>query len=225
MFCSGKISPKESALKKGDLKQLLIQLDQAVDVEGAMLAMIMLLQGTRIGETRKAKWREFNFQKRSWQIPILSTKTRVSLHLPMTQVLFNLVTAYRDYQIKKYGQVSTYLFPNKKHNRCLTETEANNLIQLVSGKQWQAHDLRKLFSSVNFSIGHDTTVIDLLTNHKIGVLHETYHDKEVQAVSKRDALVKYHAWLCSEDESQLMCVINARSHIAKFERQSNENKV
>ena len=49
-----------------------------------MLALMMLAHGTRIGETRMARWSEISLAAAEWFIPAGNTKTRTEHRLPLT---------------------------------------------------------------------------------------------------------------------------------------------
>ncbi len=58
--------------------ELLEQLAQVIAEEpaDAMLALLMLCHGNRVGETRMAQWAHVSLAVRNWHIPAANTKTR-----------------------------------------------------------------------------------------------------------------------------------------------------
>ena len=64
----------------------------------AMLALMMLCHGTRIGETRQARWSHISLAEGEWFIPAEHTKTGVEHHLPLTEQVRALLIQYRDTQ-------------------------------------------------------------------------------------------------------------------------------
>ncbi len=60
----------------------------------AMLALMMLCHGTRIGETRQSRWADIALPEREWFIPAEHTKTKTELRVPLTDQVCSLLQPY-----------------------------------------------------------------------------------------------------------------------------------
>ncbi|MGO1273294.1 MAG: tyrosine-type recombinase/integrase, partial [Pseudomonas helleri] len=96
-FSKAKVGVKPSRLRGVQLQDLLSELGQVMlrHPADAMLALIMLCHGTRIGETRQARWSHISLAEREWFIPAEHTKTGVEHHLPLTGQVRALLIQYR----------------------------------------------------------------------------------------------------------------------------------
>lgn len=86
-FSKAKVGIKPSRLRGVQLEGLLVQLADVMTTAplDSMLALMMLCHGTRIGETRMARWSHISLAEREWFIPAENTKTGVEHHLPLTE--------------------------------------------------------------------------------------------------------------------------------------------
>lgn len=160
------------------------------------LLMLMLAHGTRIGETRQAKWADFDLEAGVWLIPAKMTKTRVALELPLTDFVIDWLKRYRE----TFARASVYLFPVNRHVMC--DATARWHIQRVSGGDWSAHDLRKLARGNWALLGVDWSVCESLLNHTPPVLDQTY-SQVVTLSRKREALSRWHRCLSGHDYAYL----------------------
>lgn len=191
-FITASIKPKDSKLRSHNLPRLLQQLENASNHEAKMLAVMMLLHGTRIGETHRIRWDWMDWGDRAMVIPAEFTKTKQTHRIPLTDPAVAILKRYRHEQ--EYNQYTgVYLFPNHR-GESITSKRAGELVQLVSEKEWTAHDLRKLARSCWMDLGIDYMVCELLLNHKMRKLDQTYIHTHAEN-QKRLALDKYHAWL------------------------------
>ncbi|MCX2816481.1 MULTISPECIES: site-specific integrase [unclassified Pseudomonas] len=193
-FTKAKILPKAARLRDVQLPELMQQLAQAFQQEpgDAMLALMMLAHGTRIGETRMARWNEISLAAAEWFIPAANAKTRTEHRLPLTAQVQALLTRYRAIQ-QAEGYEGVYLFPNRR-GLCLSETQASNVFKRLGQSEWTSHDLRKVSRSTWTDLGIDGHIGEMLLNHKLGKIASTYiHTQAMQ--QRRAALEKWHAWL------------------------------
>ncbi len=191
-FIESPIIPKPSALRGDEIAVLLSDL-RPVKYDKLMLPLMMLLHGTRIGETRRARWEHISLSDRRWFIPAEHTKTKQEHILPLTDQAVELLHLYREQQRAK-GYDGVNLFPNSTRRNPLNGNQSNNLINSVSESKWQAHDLRKVARTIWMDLGVDYMVGELLLNHAMSKLDQTYIHTFAEA-QKRQALEQYHAWL------------------------------
>lgn len=193
-FTKAKILPKAARLRGVQLPELLQQLAQAFNTTpgDAMLALMMLAHGTRIGETRMARWADISLAASEWFIPAANTKTRTEHRLPLTAQLKALLVRYRAIQ-QAQGYEGVYLFPNRR-GLSLSETQASMVFTRLGQGAWTSHDLRKVSRSTWTDLGIDGHIGEMLLNHSLGKIAATYIN--TQAIQqRRAALEKWHAWL------------------------------
>ena len=186
-FTQAKIVPKRGKLRPAHLPVLLANLPDYTP-QALMLMLMMLLTGSRIGETRQARWE--HIESDLWWIPPESNKSRREHRLPMTPVLRRVLDWWST------QRSSVYLFPAGRH-RGLNRGEASKLIQSLGQGEWTAHDLRKLARTCWADLGVDYMVGELLLNHALSKLDQTYILTHADN-QKRAALELYHEWLMGQ---------------------------
>ncbi|WP_443699254.1 tyrosine-type recombinase/integrase [Pseudomonas sp.] len=193
-FSNAKVGVKPSRLRVTQLQDLIILLREAMasTPADAMLALIMLCHGTRIGETRQAQWSHISLAEREWFIPASNTKTGVEHHLPLTDQVRQLLINYRDIQwANRYdGQ---FLFPSR-NGKALSEGQACAVFSRLGQGEWTSHDLRKVARTGWADIGIDHLIGELLINHAMGHNVKVYIQSDVMA-RKREALDRWCAYL------------------------------
>lgn len=193
-FSKAKVGIKPSRLRGVQLQDLLSELGQVMPSHpaDAMLALMMLCHGTRIGETRQARWSHISLAEREWFIPAEHTKTGVEHHLPLTDQVRALLTRYRDTQTSN-GYDGQYLFP-ARNGKALSEGQSFAVFTRLGKGEWTSHDLRKLAHTGWAVLGIDHLIGELLINHAMGHNVNVYIQSDVMN-RKRDALDKWHAHL------------------------------
>lgn len=190
-FIQKRINPKDAQIRASDIPAVLSSL---VDCHYStrMLILMMLLFGTRIGETRQAKWSHIDGDY--WYLPAEHTKTKQSHRLPLTEPVKALLDAYRNAQ-KSKGYTGQFLFPNDdRSGQCVPASTASTQIKRISASNWTAHDLRKVARTVWADLGVDYMVGEMLLNHALSKLDKTYIHTHVEHKMK-EALSEYHDWL------------------------------
>ncbi|MBT2909656.1 tyrosine-type recombinase/integrase [Vibrio anguillarum] len=190
-FIQKRILPKDAQIRTSDMPAVFAVL---VDCHYCtrMLILLMLLYGTRIGETRQAKWA--NIYNDFWHIPAAHTKTKQGHRLPLTDLAKSLLAQHRERQ-KKSGYTGKFLFPNPdRSGDCISPSKASEDVRDVSSGEWTAHDLRKVARSAWADLGVDYMVAEMLLNHALSKLDQTYIHTHVEH-KKKEALDIYHAWL------------------------------
>ncbi|MCE0850697.1 site-specific integrase [Pseudomonas asiatica] len=222
-FTKARILPKAARLRGVQLPELMRQLAQAFEQEpgDAMLALMMLAHGTRIGETRVARWSEISLAAAEWFIPAANTKTRTEHRLPLTAQLAALLTRYRTIQQAR-GYEGVYLFPNRR-GMPLSETQASMVFTRLGQGEWTSHDLRKVSRTTWTDLGIDGHIGEMLLNHTLGKIASTYiHTQAMQ--QRRAALEKWHAWLDGIGFGAIHGLTMALSEISQNSAQPAEHK-
>jgi len=201
-FSKARVSVKPSRLRDVQLPDLLSQLAAVFEVEprDAMLALLMLCHGTRIGESRLTQWPHMALAEGKWFIPGENTKTGVEHHLPLTDQICALLVRYREWQHAN-GYDGQYLFP-ARNGKPLSEGQASAVFTRLGKGEWTSHDLRKVARTGWADLGIDHLIGELLINHAMGHNVKVYIQSDVMS-RKRDALERWHALLDSKGLSAI----------------------
>jgi integrase len=193
-FSKAKVGVKPSRLRVTQLQDLIALLleARASAPADAMLALMMLCHGTRIGETRQAQWSHISLAEREWFIPAANTKTGVEHHLPLTDQVRQLLINYRELQWAN-GYDGQFLFPSR-NGKALSDGQASAVFTRLGQGEWTSHDLRKVARTGWADIGIDHLIGELLINHAMGHNVKVYIQSDVMS-RKRDALEKWHGHL------------------------------
>jgi integrase len=222
-FSKAKVGIKPSRLRGVQLPELLEQLaDVFVSTpRDAMLALLMLCHGTRIGESRLAQWPHMSLAEREWFIPGDHTKTGVEHHLPLTEQMSEILKRYRDWQYAD-GYDGQYLFPARNGNP-LSEGQASAVFTRLGRGEWTSHDLRKVARTGWADIGIDHLIGELLINHAMGHNVKVYIQSDVMG-RKRDALGKWHAHLDQRGFGLIHGLTGVRTGDSGNSLEATENK-
>ncbi|MBD1572873.1 site-specific integrase [Vibrio sp. S17_S38] len=159
-----------------------------------MLIMMILGHGSRIGETRKAKWSDISFMMKRWTIPKSETKNGEEMVYPLSAWMVEQLHSYQAWQVES-GYVGDWVFPvSKKGNKAVYASLASQWVQEVAQGLWSAHDLRKRARSIWLDIGVDYIVCEALLNHARDKLDQAYIHTHME-LQKKQAIETYHEWL------------------------------
>jgi integrase len=214
-FVRTKIKAKAARLHSDDVPALLELLVDRFDElpAGCALAGLMLCHGTRLGETRLARWKNVNTETGKWFIPAADTKTKAAHTLPLTDQAKALIERYRRIQQQK-GYTGQFLFPGSS-GRPLSATKASTIFCHMALGEWSSHDLRKVARTAWTDLGVDYMVGELLLNHAMKDLDQAYIHTSAEQL-KRQALETWHTWLDQRGFEAL--------HSETFARQQGEAK-
>ncbi|WP_055135575.1 tyrosine-type recombinase/integrase [Pseudomonas corrugata] len=214
-FTKAKIMPKAARLRGVHLVELVPALAERFEEQPAeaMLALMMLCHGTRVGETRMARWPDISLADGEWFLPAEHTKTRTEHRLPLTAQAQALLTRYRATQIAS-GYDGIYLFPSRR-GRSLSEGQASAVFTRLGQGEWTSHDLRKVARTAWTDLGIDGHIGEMLLNHSLGKIASTYINTQARE-QRLKALEKWHGWL---DERGFQAIHNLTG--AQFEDSHN----
>lgn len=193
-FTTARILPKPARLRDVQLPELVAQLTERFDSApgDAMLALMMLCHGTRIGETRQTRWADIALPEREWFLPAAHTKTKTELRVPLTDQVCSLLQRYRGLQAAQ-GYEGAFLFPSRR-GKALSENQASAVFTRLGQGAWTSHDLRKVARTAWTDLGVDGHIGEMLLNHSLGKIASTYINTQAKE-QRRLALVKWHNWL------------------------------
>jgi Integrase len=190
-FVRTRIKPKPARLRGDDLPELLRDLAERIEHAPleSMLALMMLCHGTRLGETRQARWKSLNLTTGQWFIPAPDTKTKTEHTLPLTSQACALIERYRTIQ-QASGYQGPFLFPGRA-GAAISATLASTLFKAMAKGEWSSHDLRKVARTQWMDLGIDYLVGEMLLNHAMKDLDATYIHTTAEGM-KRKALETWH---------------------------------
>ncbi|WP_268797536.1 tyrosine-type recombinase/integrase [Pseudomonas huanghezhanensis] len=193
-FTKARIMPKAARLRGVHLVEVVPMLTDLFESRPgeAMLAIMMLCHGTRVGETRMARWSDISIPDGEWFIAAENTKTRTEHRLPLTAQAKALLTRYRAIQISQ-GYEGIYLFPSRR-GRAISEGQASAVFSRIGQGEWTSHDLRKVARTAWTDLGIDGHIGEMLLNHSLGKIASTYINTQARA-QRLAALEKWHNWL------------------------------
>ncbi|MGF1727307.1 site-specific integrase [Photobacterium nomapromontoriensis] len=169
---------------------------QKADPAKRLLLTMIIAHGTRIGETRKAKWEYIDLIQKRWTIPAEDAKNGKAVVYPLTDGMVELLRSYQAWQVMA-GYQTGMLFPLSKHTRKpIHSTTASAWVRELSARKWSAHDLRKRARTIWLELGIDYIVCEALLNHARDKLDQAYIHTHME-LQKKDALNTYHEWLKS----------------------------
>ncbi len=193
-FTKARIVPKAARLRDVQVPEVMAMLVERFTTapSDAMLALMMLCHGTRIGETRLARWADIALPEREWFIPADHTKTRTEHRLPLTDQVCALLHRYRACQLAE-GYQGAYLFPSRR-GQPLSDNQASAVFTRLGQGEWTSHDLRKVARTAWTDLGIDGHIGEMLLNHSLGKITSTYINTQA-TTQRRLALEKWHHWL------------------------------
>lgn len=188
-----KVTVKQARLTVVDLPKVFAQAKKASS-SIQTLTLLMLLFGTRVGETSKAKWSDFDRSSNLWRIPADNTKTGQAHRLPVTPFLWQLLKHYKQGLSTKL-QRSPWLFPTKQNLKApISAQYASQQVSQIAKGQWSAHDLRKLARTAWLELGIDYMIGEFLLNHQLRQVDQAYIQTFAD-VKCREALNTWHQYL------------------------------
>ncbi|WP_065758848.1 tyrosine-type recombinase/integrase [Pseudomonas defluvii] len=201
-FVQTRIKPKPAQLRGDDLPALLQDLAERIERAPleSMLALMMLCHGTRLGETRQARWKNLNLGTGQWFIPAPDTKTKAEHVLPLTAQACALIERYRSLQ-QASGYQGPFLFPGRAGG-AISAAMASTLFKGMTKGEWSSHDLRKVARTAWADLGVDYMVGEMLLNHAMKDLDATYIHTTAEGL-KRRALELWHQHLDTQGFSTL----------------------
>lgn len=183
---------KPGALRADDITRILDQI-LAGQPRASMLALLILMSGTRIGESSAARVGDFDFDADWWHIPASRTKTNQAFRVPLTPVSRPLIRQYIRNHTKPH---QTALFAGRSGP--WQRAYSQRAIKSLTDNTWSSHDLRKLARTVWADQGVDYMVCELLLNHRMSKLDQTYIHTYADE-QRRNALTEYHQWLMEHE--------------------------
>lgn len=140
---------------------------------------LLILTATRPGETRGAKWKEFDLDAALWIIPPERMKMRVEHRVPLSRQALEVLRS-----MQKFSADRELVFPSPYYpSQPLSENTFNSALARMGYKNTAtAHGFRALFSTVANECGWNPDVIERQLAHK--------EANEIRAAYHRSAYLK-----------------------------------
>ena len=187
------VSERNRALKPPELAAFLKALQTArirPDLKAALWLILLTL--TRKGETRRARWDEFDLDKAEWALPEAHSKTDTPLIVPLSRQAVDLLRAQR-----ARHPHSSVVFPMRAANdtpiAASTLNRALNRIH-VKIEHFTVHDLRRTAATNLSEQEYNTDVIEKSLNHKLKGVRGVYNRAQY-ATQRRQMLQAWADWL------------------------------
>lgn len=182
-FCTARVKPRAPRLTQKHLKGVVTSLPYSGRTR--LLMQLMLLWGTRIGETVAMKWAWVDWEDDVVRVPPEATKTGKGFEIPITKQARALLMVHR----RKQPTRSAFVFPGKACSSLDVSTFHKELAT-VSGGKWSSHDLRKLARTIWGDLGVEYAVAESMLNHTISGLDVIYNASTLMT-KKREALTRH----------------------------------
>jgi integrase len=151
---------KERYLSADEIKRLHAAVKSSQNTMLQYIIPMLILTGARKQEVLKARWDEFDFDARSWRIPM--TKSGKARHVPLSDQTLVLLAEIQTLQLS-----DTFVFPNRKTGKpyvsifCAWDT-ARKHADLADVR---IHDLRHTFASLLVNSGRTLYEVQKLLGH------------------------------------------------------------
>ena len=145
---------------------------------------LLLIFGVRKGELIAARWEEFDFDNKVWNLPKTRTKTKVSITVPLPK---ETLQWFSELYVRSNG--SDYIFPSRRASKrrgYISDDTLNHALAKLFGMKvdskkkpypnllgaegidhFVVHDLRRTCRSLLANIGVPSHIAERCLNHKI----------------------------------------------------------
>lgn len=152
--------------------------------ENYIAIAMLLIFGVRKGELIAAKWEEFDFENRIWNLPKERTKTSVGITIPLPEEALQWFS-----ELSARASSSEYIFPSRRASRrrgYISDDTLNhalaklfgmkvdskkkpypNLLGMAGIEHFVVHDLRRTCRSLLAYSGVSSHIAERCLNHKI----------------------------------------------------------
>jgi integrase len=191
-----------AALNYKELPEFMFELKKMPGVAARALEFL-ILNASRTTEVRKARWSEFDLEKRIWVIPVEEGrmgKTKKSHIVPLSSQSIKILKTLDELRL------SEYVFPNTRSNGYLSEAGMDSVIKRMSikkdwkddyGKKITVHGFRSTMRDyVAEQTDFDAQTAETALAHQVGTSVERAY-RRGDLLEKRRALMQFYgdyAW-------------------------------
>jgi integrase len=166
----GRERPKDRTLSDAEIKALLANLDEVLRSPRMASALrILLLTGQRRGELALARWRDIDFEAKTWIIPAAHSKTGIAHLLPLSAA-----AAQEFERLKRLADGGSHVMPTENGDapsdpKLITRVVARNPKSLAEHgvRAFTPHDLRRTCRTGLAKVGVADAVAERILNHAL----------------------------------------------------------
>lgn len=212
--------PRQRVLNADEIKTFWTKLDGADMAEATRLGLrLLLITAQRRGELTYAKWSHFDFEAKTWTIPIDLLKTSHSRRMAPEPHIVPLAPLANEYlnKLKALTGDGAYVLPahaDKKKNRPYSERVLSRAVRENADTfgiaHFTPHDLRRTAASFMTKLKIPRLHVEKVLNHSTGDIAEIY-DRHDYLPEKRIALETWAAHLAALVDEKTKPVVAATS--------------
>jgi len=182
-----KETTRDRVLTEEEIKIFWHGLDDAKMFESVKCALkLQLITAQRKGEIVKARWFEFDLEKRIWVIPPENVKSNRVQRVPLSELAVTELL-----KMKALSGGKKYILPSPRGDKPMVETAVGRAVrrneELFDIAHFTPHDLRRTAATYMAELGVRRYVLEQILNHKdrsVTAIYDRYsYDKE-----KKEAL-------------------------------------
>lgn len=143
---------RERFLSNAEAEKLLEYLNRIENKMNTNAIKLLILTGSRKNEVLKAKWEQFDFERKFWYKPASFVKQKKSSIVPINKITLSILLEMKAEIGKEEGEIITtkeYLFFNKNTGKPLGDIKRfwAGALKHTGLKDLRIHDLRHFFAS------------------------------------------------------------------------------
>lgn len=138
----------------------------------------LALTGARNGEIRLMEQKDIDLDNKVWTLPAAKHKSAFEVKRPLNDEVIDIIK----WQLKVFGEVSNYVFPNGTFKNAITSQTVNkacrSIITKLNMEPWTVHDFRRSLSTILVDTGVELHVAEKMLGHTLGGILSVYNKSE-----------------------------------------------
>jgi integrase len=201
-----KEKPRERMVENKDMPEFFRAVSELANPVARDFILLLTFTGLRRGEASRLTWDNVDFKERVIKLPATSTKAKVKLDIPMTDVVHSLLVTRR--AIGNAG----YIFPGQGKSKHVVDVgHPLDQVAKTTGIRISAHDLRRGYITIAENTKNvSSAAVMVLVNH---ALPKSVHSDYIQKVEN----LREPAQLIA-DRIKEMCQIKKLPGVAEINR-------
>ena len=174
--------PRERYIKRDEFPQFFKAIGK-LSVYFQCFFLLLLYTGARKSNVASMRWKDIDFNSKTWAMSATTTKNKKALLLPLTPPAIQCLERMRDISIN-----SEFVFPAKSKSGHLQEPKkAWEKIKKAHGlKDLRMHDLRRTFASYQVINGGNIKLTSKLLGHSnIDITAKIYAQHDIESMREQ----------------------------------------
>jgi integrase len=138
----------------------------------------LALTGARNGEIRQMEKKDIDLDNKLWILPAIKHKSGFSVKRPLNDEVIDII----EWQLKTFGDLTDYIFPNGAYKNPITPQTINKICRAIIKKlrmePWTVHDFRRSLSTTLVDRGVQLHVAEKMLGHSLGGILSVYNKSE-----------------------------------------------